>query len=401
MTNPAFRTNIAGTNTPIDVDDLLVLKSNFFPGNGYAWGNGTYGALGLGITTSYSSPMMISSNIYWRQITSGNQYSIGVKSDGTTWSWGLNNYGQLGLGNATTDYSSPTLLSTFYLYGQVETVRKVFTHPSSSHSLAVTQGIWTGYAWGLNTFGQLGNGSTTSVYTPSAFGTAIDWASFSPGQNYSTGIDTSGTIYSWGYNAYGQLGVGTNTNYSVPQLISSPGGTWRSIAAGRLHTMAISNDGSLWGCGYNGDYALGLGTTATGPNTLIKISGYNDWQQVYCGDLFTVGLRSNGTIWSWGRDGSSNALNYYGNLGQNDTSPRSVPTQIGTMSNWKFISGGDSMVAAIKTDGTLWTWGNNSNGQLGLGDRINRSSPVQVGSLNTWKSVSAGTTIMTGQLYSQ
>jgi len=165
--------------------------------------------------------------------------------------------------------------------------------------------------------------------------------------------------------------------------------------------MAISNDGSLWGCGYNGDYALGLGTTATGPNTLIKISGYNDWQQVYCGDLFTVGLRSNGTIWSWGRDGSSNALNYYGNLGQNDTSPRSVPTQIGTMSNWKFISGGDSMVAAIKTDGTLWTWGNNSNGQLGLGDRINRSSPVQVGSLNTWKSVSAGTTIMTGQLYSQ
>jgi alpha-tubulin suppressor-like RCC1 family protein len=394
MTNPAYRTNIAGTNTPIDVDDLLVLKSNFFPGNGYSWGNGSYGALGLGITTSYSSPMMISSTAYWKQISAGNQYCVAVKTDGTTWSWGLNTYGQLGTNNIN-NYSNPIQIFS----SNSDIIKKVITHPNSNHVLALAQGSNSAYAWGLNNYGQLGNGTLTNSSTPIALGN-IDWANLSCGESYSAGLDTSGNIYSWGWGAYGQLALASNVDYSTPQQIGTPSNTWRSITCGRLHTMAIDSSGTLWGCGYNGDYELGLGNNNTGPNSFTQISAYNDWQQIYCGDVFNVGIRANGTIWSWGSDGAS-SLPKYGNLGQNDTLPRSVPTQIGTMTNWAFVSGGRGMVAAIKTDGTLWVWGNNSNGQLGLGDTTNRSSPVQVGSLNNWKAVSAGTMIMAGQLYSQ
>ena len=91
-------------------------------------------------------------------------------------------------------------------------------------------------------------------------------------------------------------------------------------------------------------------------------------------------------MWAWGQ-------NAYGNLGLNNTASNNSPVQIGALTTWSKINNtGDAHTAAIKTDGTLWTWGKGADGKLGLGSTTDRSSPVQVGALTNWLNVSAGYT---------
>ncbi len=94
-------------------------------------------------------------------------------------------------------------------------------------------------------------------------------------------------------------------------------------------------------------------------------------------------LKTDGTLWVWGE-------NSYGRLGLGDTTNRSSPVQIGALTTWLNISAGKYYSSAIKTDGTMWAWGRNIFGELGQGDTINRSSPVQVGALTTWLNISGG-----------
>jgi alpha-tubulin suppressor-like RCC1 family protein len=97
---------------------------------------------------------------------------------------------------------------------------------------------------------------------------------------------------------------------------------------------------------------------------------------------FCTAIRTDGTLWSWGRNG-------YGQLGDNSVIYKSSPTQVGALTTWSQTAAGQHCMA-IKTDGSLWTWGYNNNGQLGSGNTTRRSSPVQVGSLATWSKISAG-----------
>jgi hypothetical protein len=98
-----------------------------------------------------------------------------------------------------------------------------------------------------------------------------------------------------------------------------------------------------------------------------------------------LAIKTNGTLWSWGG-------NFYGALGQEDTINRSSPVQIGSLTTWASLMRPQSTmnVIAVQTNGTLWTWGKNNAGQLGLGDVIDRSSPVQIGTLTTWTAASVG-----------
>ena len=100
------------------------------------------------------------------------------------------------------------------------------------------------------------------------------------------------------------------------------------------------------------------------------------------GVLHTIAIKTDGTLWVWGN-------NVSGRLGLGDITNRSSPVQVGTLTNWSSVSAG-SHTMAIKTDGTLWAWGSNGSGRLGLGDITDRSSPVQVGALTNWYSVDLG-----------
>jgi len=130
-----------------------------------------------------------------------------------------------------------------------------------------------------------------------------------------------------------------------------------------------------WGAGQNGKLALGNVTNYSSPKQVGSLTTWNTLGGAAGGSSFAI--KANGTLWSWGYNGN-------GELGLNNTTTYSSPTQVGALTNWSAVGGGTNSIAAIKTDGTLWTWGFNAYGQLGLGNTTGYSSPKQVGALTTW-----------------
>ena len=146
------------------------------------------------------------------------------------------------------------------------------------------------------------------------------------------------------------------------------------------HCAAIKTDGTLWAWGLNTDGQLGLNNIAH-RSSPVQVGSLTDWKLVAAGSYFAVAIKTDGTLWSWGR-GTAIAPLGAGALGLGNTAHRSSPVQVGSLTDWKQVSAGAYHTRAIKTDGTLWTWGDNTSGQLGLGNTIHRSSPVQVGPLS-------------------
>ena len=204
---------------------------------------------------------------------------------------------------------------------------------------------------------------------------------------------TDGTLWVWGQNNQGQLGMNNTTYYSSPVQI--PGTTWdtrnQKIAAGYYTHFAIKTDGTLWSWGYSAQGQLGQNQSPAGGgvekiSSPTQIGSGTDWKIV--GSSWysqAAAIKTDGTLWTWG-------LNQQGQLGQNDKTSRSSPVQIpGT--TWGKLAEGQSIYnvnAAIKTDNTLWMWGYNENGELGQNHRDERSSPVQVPGTN-WDEVACST----------
>jgi len=238
------------------------------------------------------------------------------------------------------------------------------------------------WAWGRNTFGQLGDGTTTNRSTPTQIGNDNDWISVQGRLTHSVALKSDGTIWAWGRNFAGQLGNGNTTNLSVPTQVGTDS-DWKIISAGGSTTFAIKNDGSLWSWGDNEHGILGDGTTI-GRYIPARVGTENSWQSVNISTSSAIAIKTNGTLWAWGR-------NNRGALGDATYIDRTVPTQIGTDNNWKLACTASSgSTVALKTDGTIWSWGYNADGQLGQGSfqsGINR--PRQIGTDSDWQSISA------------
>ncbi len=202
------------------------------------------------------------------------------------------------------------------------------------------------------------------------------------GEVHTIALKSDGTLWAWGNNAYSQLGDGTTVDKNAPVQVGSDT-KWVGIAGGRYYTLALKSDGTLWGWGSNTYGQLGDGTT-TGQSSPLKVRESNrDWLQVTMGQNHTAALKSDGTLWAWGN-------NQYGPLGDGTNVAKHIPVQIGTDTKWTGTAAGLAHLVALKSDGTLWAWGNNGNGQLGDGTTTNRQTPVQVGADNNWVSISAG-----------
>jgi alpha-tubulin suppressor-like RCC1 family protein len=194
-------------------------------------------------------------------------------------------------------------------------------------------------------------------------------------------IKTDNTMWGWGSGSQYRLGLGDNYNRSSPTQVGALT-VWSQVAAANRHSLAITISGSLWSWGINSSGQLGLGDDLS-RSTPAQVGALTTWSFVAAGDYFSVAIKTDGTMWSWGNNGS-------GRLGLNDTANRSSPVQIGALTNWTKVSAiANYGCVAIKTDGSLWSWGAGSSGRLGLGDVENRSSPVQVGALTTWSQVSS------------
>jgi len=231
------------------------------------------------------------------------------------------------------------------------------------------------WGWGSNYWGQVGDGTTVAKVTPVQVGTATNWHGMNSGDSHTIAIQSNGTIWGWGFNNYGQLGDGTTTYHTNPVLIGTDN-DWAAVFAGGSSSMAIKANGTLWAWGQNNLGQLGDGTLVDKPNP-VQIGTDNKWVSVGISDDHVVGLKTDGTLWAWGN-------NYKGDLGDGTLISESAPQQIGTDNKWIGFLSGTAFTVAEKSDGTLWACGHNAEGELGIGSTTDQLTLVQIGTDNDW-----------------
>jgi alpha-tubulin suppressor-like RCC1 family protein len=246
-------------------------------------------------------------------------------------------------------------------------------------------GLWV---WGTSATG-VGDNAVVNRSSPvQTVSGGTNWKSVSI-KNIHTGIKSDGTLWLWGSGAAGRLGNNSTASVSSPVQTVSGGTNWKQVstAIDNGWASAIKTDGTLWMWGQNSQGQLGDNSVVLKSSPVQTVSGGTNWKCVEIGESTSLAIKTDGTLWVWG-DGSS------GKLGTNDTVDRSSPVQtISGGTNWKEITNTRESSAAIKTDGTLWVWGAGSGGRLGTDDTVDRSSPVQTVSGGTnWKQVSGGCT---------
>ncbi len=243
--------------------------------------------------------------------------------------------------------------------------------------------LWT---WGFNSAsGYLGDGTAINRSSPVQIGSLTDWsgvsgASANSDSGFSNAIKIDGTLWSWGRGTDGRLGDGTTVAKNSPVQIGALT-DWSVVSAGTAHANAIKTDGTLWGWGDTTPHGrIGDGTNID-RSSPVQIGNLSTWSVIECGANHTHAIKTDGTLWTWGYSAQ-------GQLGLGNTTTYSSPVQVGVLTDWASLGVGNFHTLAIKTNGTLWAWGNN-NSRLGDGTAIDRSSPVQIGSLTDW-SIAAG-----------
>ena len=378
----------------VDVEDYYVRIDPFTQGTLWTCGLNNNGQLGDNTTVDKSSPVQtVAFGSTWKQIYHGNTHSIGLKTDGTMWTWGANANGQLG-DNTTVSKSSPVQAVTFG--------SNWVTAAAGLNFSAAIKNDGTLWLWGANTSGQLGDNTTVNKSSPvQAVTTGTNWLTVSCGYADTFAIKTLGTLWGWGLNGQGQLGDNTIVNKSSPVQTISLTSNWVQVSCSGVDTnnnstIALKSNSTLWAWGSNASGQIGDNTTVSKSSPVQTVTFATNWKSCSINAQASVGIKTDGTLWTWG----SNAK---GQLGDNTAVNKSSPIQtVSNVKTWIKVSMGYSAATAVKSDGTLWTWGNNSNGQLADNTTVNKSSPVQTTLFGSnWKTMglSGGADKKTGFIY--
>ena len=336
-----------------NVNDLVTRPD----GSILAWGSNNSGQLALGVADSAPHPQPVSfgAGSQWKNMSMGNGTTIAVRADGTLWGCGFNSTSQIGDG---TTINRPGFV-------QVGTDNDWLSAcTGNGHTLAIkTDGsLW---GWGSNSSSQLGDGTAISRPTPVKIGTDTNWRSVvATNGSFSIAQKTDGSLWTWGLNSSGQLGDGTTTTRTRPVQVGVDT-DWKSFAAGTSYELALKNNGTLWGWGLNSSGQIGDGTT-TQRNSPVQVGTANNWSSIATGTSHSFGVRTTGTLWSWGSGGS-------GQLGDATYNSRSSPTQVGTSTGWLAMPSASlstaSHILIMAADRSLWTCGSAASGQTGFAGR--------------------------------
>ena len=370
--------SVEGDLEQIYVTDYSLIDQKAMTGSLWTWGDNAYGALGDDTIDRISSPVQtVSAGTNWKSVAAGRYHTAAIKTDGTLWTWGLNSYGELG-NNTTDDKSSPIQTVTGGTNWKL-----VAGGPYHTAAIKTDGTLWL---WGENNTGALGDDTIDDKSSPvQTVAGGTNWKQVASGRYHTAAIKTDGTLWGWGDNYTGRLGDNTDADKSSPVQTVAGGTNWKQVASGRYHTAAIKTDGTLWLWGSNYYGALGDNTRTNKSSPVQTIAAGTNWKSVSAGFSHTAAIKTDGTLWGWGVNGN-------GELGDNTEDRKSSPVQtVSGGTNWKSVAAGNSHTAAIKTDGTLWTWGQGSYAALGDDMEESKSSPVQTVSSGTnWKSVAAG-----------
>ena len=344
-----------------------------------AWGWGGQ-ATGTSIFAGSVPSLIVGGFTDWSNVSTKSTFSAGIRKNGTAWVWGSGSNGLLGDGSTgTVCRSSPvSLLGGFTDWCQV--------------SVGLIHGIGlrsngTVWSWGCGNDSQLGHGTITDRTSPGLVcGGATTWCQISAGTNHNLAVRTNGTLWAWGSGLSGKLGNNGTTASNVPVSVVGGFTDWCQASAGGNHSLAVRQNGTLWAWGTSARGQLGDGTAVSKLSPVSVVGGFTDWCQASAGCEHSLGIRTNGTLWAWGTNGS-------GQLGDGTTISRSSPVSvIGGFTDWCRASAGECHTAAIRQNGTLWGWGLNTYGRL-ANLPVQSCSPgsITVSGSGSWCAVSAGT----------
>lgn len=235
---------------------------------------------------------------------------------------------------------------------------------SRSFAITLDGTLW---GFGLNSDGEIGNGTTINV--PHFIPIMDDVVQVSSGQQHTLAIRNDGSLWAWGLGASGELGNGTGigigTSHTSPIRVLD-NFNFVSVEAGRWYSLGLDADGNLWGWGSNMLGLMGDGTTINRHHPVLILDDVVDFS---AGDNHALAVRSDGSLWGWGG-------NAFGNIGDGTNISRRTPVWI--MDDVVAVETGQHHTIILRTDGSVWATGNNGNGQIGNGTTINQNNFIQV-----------------------
>jgi alpha-tubulin suppressor-like RCC1 family protein len=348
-------------------------------GKVFAWGDNSYGQLGIGNKTTQLTPQQVSFSYgqFIRTVACGDYHMVMMDTLGELWACGNNANGQLG-NNSTTTATKPVLVGD--VAGKAcDGNRYVAVAAGAAHCIALKEDgtIWT---WGYNAYGQIGDNSVIDKKYPVQIGTANNWIAVYAGTQCSFAINTKSELYSWGRNNYGQLGLSTSSSmYKIPTKVYIGLNLWKCVSSSKNgHTLGIQTDGSLWGMGLNDKHQINPGAS---PQPPVQIGSAIDWVSCEAGLDFSCGKRRDNSIYGWGnksiavdktRDVSSSAPVQLFNRNVDSDFPRCYKA-------------GQTHMIVLTEKNQIYSWGSNDKGQLGTGNTtdqpVNTNNPQPI----SWK----------------
>ncbi|MFF6774075.1 RCC1-like domain-containing protein [Streptomyces sp. NPDC012637] len=373
------------------------------PGRVLGWGANNTGQLGNGNTTDSTTPVRTLHSRRTIGIDAGVNHSVSLRTDGTVWTWGLNTAGQLGDGTNTASNRPVQVCAPGETAPCAEPLGNVVAVAAGAHHSLALRSDGSVVAWGDNEYGQLGDGTTVDRNTPvqvcaraqsaPCSGFLSDVTSLDAGSWHSLAVHLDGTVSSWGLNSSGQLGDGSDVFQRATPVQVALTGQAGSVAGGGSHSLALMRDSTVRGWGHNFFGQVGDGTTTTtynqprqvcAPGQTAPCSDFLDEvNEISAGGSHSVAWRFDQTAVGWGD-------NRFGQLGDGtfDHQQNPVPVRVCAPGQtapctgflgpvYKITAGGDSTLAVLG-DLTAVGWGSNSVGQLGDGTTADRSTPVRV-----------------------